>query len=131
RAAVCHHAVPRGVVQCARRASRPGWRGFGSWSCRPRGNSPAAGWPAASRGWGRQLHTCAERILINRSMSTKSGILHDLIHRLISGYFNSLSQKVGKVRVRGYQRAEPFVAKPAPESSASTEQLMEEVCDRE
>src|SRR6516162_6864268 len=29
------------------------------------------------------------------------------------------------------QRTEPFVAKPAPESSAVTEQLMEEVCNRE
>ena len=33
--------------------------------------------------------------------------------------------------VSGYQGAEPVVAKPAPESPASTEQLMEEVCDRE
>ena len=29
----------------------------------------------------------------------------------------------------GHPRAEPFVAKPAPESPAVTEQLMEEVCD--
>ena len=33
--------------------------------------------------------------------------------------------------VSGYQGAEPVVAKPAPESPASTEQIMEEVCDRE
>ena len=31
----------------------------------------------------------------------------------------------------GYPRAEPFAANPAPESPASTEQLMEEVCSRE
>ena len=37
----------------------------------------------------------------------------------------------GETRVSGYQGAEPFVAKPAPESPALTEQLMEEVCDRE
>jgi RNA-directed DNA polymerase len=37
----------------------------------------------------------------------------------------------GETRVSGYQGAEPFVAKPAPESPALTEQLMEEVGDRE
>jgi RNA-directed DNA polymerase len=37
----------------------------------------------------------------------------------------------GETPVSGYQGAEPFVAKPVPESPASTEQLMEEVCDRE
>ena len=37
----------------------------------------------------------------------------------------------GEPRVSGYQGAEPVVAKLAPESPASTEQLMEEVCDRE
>src|SRR2546423_8412303 len=37
----------------------------------------------------------------------------------------------GETPVTGYQGAEPFVAKPAPESPALTEQLMEEVCDRE
>ena len=37
----------------------------------------------------------------------------------------------GETPVSGYQWAEPFVAKLAPESPASTEQLMEEVCDRE
>src|SRR6516164_774322 len=38
----------------------------------------------------------------------------------------------GETRVSGYQGAEPLVAKPAPESPTSTEQLMEEVvCDRE
>ncbi len=31
--------------------------------------------------------------------------------------------------VSGHPRAEPFVAKPAPESPAVTEQPMEEVCD--
>lgn len=36
----------------------------------------------------------------------------------------------GETPVNGYQGAEPVVAKPAPESPASTEQLMEEVCDR-
>src|SRR5580693_980195 len=36
----------------------------------------------------------------------------------------------GEARVSGHQGAEPFVAKPAPESPALTEQLMEEVCDR-
>jgi len=35
------------------------------------------------------------------------------------------------VVLSGHQRTEPFVAKPAPESSAVTEQLMEEVCNRE
>jgi len=37
----------------------------------------------------------------------------------------------GEPPVSGHQGAEPFVAKPAPESPAGTEQLMEEVCDRE
>jgi len=37
----------------------------------------------------------------------------------------------GETPVSGYQGAEPFVAKPAPESPAVTEQLMEEVCNRE
>src|SRR4029077_9289721 len=37
----------------------------------------------------------------------------------------------GEPPVSGYQGAEPFVAKPAPESPAVTEQLMEEVCNRE
>src|SRR5271169_430402 len=37
----------------------------------------------------------------------------------------------GETPVSGYQGAEPFVAKPAPKSPALTEQLMEEVCDRE
>jgi retron-type reverse transcriptase len=37
----------------------------------------------------------------------------------------------GETSVGGYPRAEPFVAKPAPESPAVTEQLMEEVCDGE
>src|SRR5437762_12483840 len=37
----------------------------------------------------------------------------------------------GETPVSGYQRAEPLVAKPAPQSPALTEQLMEEVCDRE
>src|SRR5438045_1830983 len=37
----------------------------------------------------------------------------------------------GETPVSGYQGAEPLVAKPAPESPALTEQLMEEVCDRE
>ena len=37
----------------------------------------------------------------------------------------------GEPPVSGHQGAEPFVAKPAPESSAVTEQLMEEMCDRE
>src|SRR2546423_12830041 len=37
----------------------------------------------------------------------------------------------GEPPVSGHRGAEPFVAKPAPESSAVTEQLMEEVCDRE
>ena len=37
----------------------------------------------------------------------------------------------GEPRVSGHQGAEPFVAKPVPESPAVTEQLMEEVCDRE
>ena len=36
----------------------------------------------------------------------------------------------GEARVSGHQGAEPFVAKPEPESPALTEQLMEEVCDR-
>ena len=37
----------------------------------------------------------------------------------------------GEPPVSGYQGAEPPVAKPAPESPAVTEHLMEEVCDRE
>src|SRR6202011_1048802 len=37
----------------------------------------------------------------------------------------------GEPPVSGHQGAESFVAKPAPESSAVTEQLMEEVCTRE
>ena len=37
----------------------------------------------------------------------------------------------GETPVSSYQGAEPFVAKLAPESPALTEQLMEEVCDRE
>src|SRR6267142_4255303 len=37
----------------------------------------------------------------------------------------------GETPVSGYQGAEPFAAKPAPESPAVTEQLMEEVCGRE
>src|SRR5437667_11055552 len=37
----------------------------------------------------------------------------------------------GETPVSGHQGAEPVVAKPAPESPAVTEQLMEEVCDRE
>ena len=37
----------------------------------------------------------------------------------------------GEPPVSGHQGAEPFVAKPTPESSAVTEQLMEEVCNRE
>jgi RNA-directed DNA polymerase len=36
----------------------------------------------------------------------------------------------GEALVSGHPRAEPFAAKPAPESPAVTEQLMEEVCDR-
>ena len=36
----------------------------------------------------------------------------------------------GETPVSGYQGAEPVVVKPAPESPALTEQLMEEVCDR-
>src|ERR1700730_18225170 len=37
----------------------------------------------------------------------------------------------GETPVSGYEGVEPFVAKPASESPALTEQLMEEVCDRE
>jgi RNA-directed DNA polymerase len=37
----------------------------------------------------------------------------------------------GETLISGYQGAEPVMAKPAPESPALTEQLMEEVCDRE
>src|SRR5689334_11105554 len=37
----------------------------------------------------------------------------------------------GETRVSGYKGTEPFVAKPTPESPASAEQLMEEVCSRE
>src|ERR1700751_4839098 len=37
----------------------------------------------------------------------------------------------GETPVSGCQGAEPYVAKPGPESPASTEQLMKEVCDRE
>ena len=37
----------------------------------------------------------------------------------------------GETPVSGQQRAEPLAVKPAPESPAETEHLMEEVCDRE
>src|SRR5215813_13337914 len=37
----------------------------------------------------------------------------------------------GETQVSGYQGAEPLVVKPAPESPAVIEQLMEEVCNRE
>jgi RNA-directed DNA polymerase len=37
----------------------------------------------------------------------------------------------GEPPISGHQGAEPLVAKPAPESPAVTEQLIEEVCDRE
>src|SRR6202044_604718 len=37
----------------------------------------------------------------------------------------------GETSVVGYPRVEPFAAKPALESPAVTEQLMEEVCDGE
>ena len=37
----------------------------------------------------------------------------------------------GETPDSGHQGAEPSVAEPAPESSAVTEQLMEEVCNRE
>ena len=37
----------------------------------------------------------------------------------------------GETPAVGSPRAEPFMAKPAPENPAVTEQLMEEVCDRE
>ena len=37
----------------------------------------------------------------------------------------------GEALSGGYPRAEPFAANPTPESPASTEQLMEEVCCRE
>ncbi len=37
----------------------------------------------------------------------------------------------GETPVSGLPRAEPLAAKPAPESPAVTEQLMEEVCDGE
>ena len=37
----------------------------------------------------------------------------------------------GEALSGGYPRAEPFAANPTPESPASTEQLMEEVCSRE
>jgi RNA-directed DNA polymerase len=40
-------------------------------------------------------------------------------------------QDRGETPVSGRPRAEPFAAKPAPESPAVTEQLMEEVCDGE
>ena len=36
----------------------------------------------------------------------------------------------GEAPVCGHQGTEPLVAKPAPESPACAEQLMEEVCDR-
>src|SRR5215831_14857723 len=38
---------------------------------------------------------------------------------------------LGETPVSGYQGTEPLAAKPAPQSPALTEQLMEEVCDRE
>src|SRR5580658_10689297 len=36
----------------------------------------------------------------------------------------------GEPPISGHHGAEPLAAKPAPESPALTEQLMEEVCDR-
>jgi RNA-directed DNA polymerase len=41
-----------------------------------------------------------------------------------------VSKSRGEAPVRGHQGTEPLVAKPAPESPACAEQLMEEVCDR-
>jgi RNA-directed DNA polymerase len=43
----------------------------------------------------------------------------------------SASKGRGETPVIGPPRAEPLAAKPAPKSPAVTEQLMEEVCDRE
>ncbi len=40
-------------------------------------------------------------------------------------------QDRGEAPVGGTQGAEPFVAKPDPQSPALTEQLMEEVCSQE
>src|SRR6202140_412984 len=54
RAAVARRAARRGVARCARQANGTGWRGFGSWSCRPGGNSHAAGSPVESLGLGRR-----------------------------------------------------------------------------
>ena len=69
RAAVWRRATRRAVAQCARRASATGWRGSGFWSCRLRGNFPAAGWPAASLGLGQRPHTCTDRITIARDVN--------------------------------------------------------------
>jgi RNA-directed DNA polymerase len=55
-----------------------------------------------------------------------SGKRQNIQYSLASG-----PQDRGETPVGGYPRAEPLAAKPAPESSAVTEQLMEEVCDRE
>jgi RNA-directed DNA polymerase len=41
-----------------------------------------------------------------------------------------VSKGRGEAPVHGHQGTEPFMAKPAPESPACAEQLMEEVCDR-
>ena len=47
-------------------------------------------------------------------------------------YFLALEPKGrGEAPARGRQGSEPPVAKPAPESPACAEQLMEEVCDEE
>ena len=55
-----------------------------------------------------------------------SGKRQNIQYSLASG-----PQDRGETPVGGYPRAEPLAAKPAPESSAVTEQLMEEGCDRE
>jgi hypothetical protein len=60
------------LLNALRRASATGWRGFGSWSCRPRGNSLAAGWRVVSLGWGRRPHTCAIMIMERRVYQPKS-----------------------------------------------------------
>ena len=44
---------------------------------------------------------------------------------------NLATEGQGEALTAGAKSAEPLVAKPAPESPALTERLMEEVCDRE
>ena len=96
RAAVWRRATRRAVAQCAGRASATSWRGSGFWSCRLRGNSPAAGWPAGSLGLGQRPHTCTDRITIARDVNLNRRVYMTSQTRM-SGLFRGLIQKMVKV----------------------------------